>query len=82
MLIGRNGVVPDFVTYSQFCHNTAPENKLMRNIVDAPGYALKIDSIYAVVIDCPGTKHEARFHQHTDIEAIQLLGDNRSELRL
>lgn len=52
------------------------QNKTLRNIVNAPWLArnsdLGIDNI-ATVIKRLAAKHEARLHQHVNVEAIQLL---------
>jgi hypothetical protein len=65
------------------------QNKVLRGIVNAPWYARNSDihrdlGIKMVTAEIKRTakKHEHRLHQHTNVEAIQLLDNNRTVRQL
>ena len=63
------------------------QNKVLRDIVNAPWYIRNTDlhrdlsmEMVTAVIRRFARKHEARLHQHVNVEAIQLL-DNSALVR-
>ena len=65
------------------------QNKVLRNIVNAPWYCRNSDihrdlgiNDVATEINRFAQKHEARLHQHVNVEAIQLLDQGHHRRRL
>jgi hypothetical protein len=65
------------------------QNKVLRNIVNAPCYVRNADlhrdlnmEMVTAVIRRFAWKHEARLHHHVDVEVIQLLDNNALVRRL
>jgi hypothetical protein len=65
------------------------QNKLLRGIVNAPWYARNSDihrdhgvRMVTAAIKRTAKKHEDQLHQHTNVEAIQLLDNSRAVRRL
>jgi hypothetical protein len=65
------------------------QNKVLRGIINAPWYARNSDihralGVRMVTAEIKRTakKHEDRLHQHTNVEAIQLLYNSRAVRRL